>query len=95
MINYAFAVTVAALMILAMLSATVGVYFERLRSQNRSGKIIEDDRYYIKGDGMAEAIPLPYSWTLGDAYFLRDLLRDKYIVGCVILYGNDERKVEI
>lgn len=45
-------------------------------------------RYYIKGDH-GDEIALPVNWTLSDALFLRDLLRRKYMVGCVILYGSE------
>lgn len=61
----------------------------------RKSKTSESDsRFYIKGDA-GENIPLPYSWTLSDALNLRDLLVNKYMVGCKLLYGNDQEANEI
>lgn len=92
--NYALTITIAALLILALVAAAIGAYIERaVQTAARSTHTHDDfeNRYYIKGDLSGENIPLPYSWTMSDACFLRDMLRDKYMVGCVILYGNAER----
>lgn len=62
---------------------------------DRKSKVdINEDRFYIKGDA-GENIPLPYSWTLSDALNLRDLLVNRYMVGCKLLYGNDQEVNEI
>ena len=66
-----------------------------LTYDDRKSKVdISEDRFYIKGDA-GENIPLPYSWTLSDALNLRDLLVNRYMVGCKLLYGNDQEVNEI
>ena len=72
--------------VIMLVGCAIGAFIEaNALEYDRTHKPIEEEYYFIKGDGVTENVPLPSSWTLSDAYFLRDLLRDKYAVGCVIL----------
>ena len=83
-------VFITAAFIIMLVGCAIGAFIESVAMENERERLphIEEERYWIKGATVDDAIPLPSSWTLSDAYFLRDLLRDKYAVGCTILYGQ-------
>ena len=96
MVDIASIIPVTCAFVVFMVGCAIGALIETKCNESAAQRVkTNDNRYYIKGDGVVDDFPLPYSWTLSDAYYLRDLLRDKYYVGCVILYGNDESKVEL
>ena len=90
MVDITSIIPVTCAFVVFMVGCAIGALIEtKCNESEKRNKPHADNRYWIKGDGVTENFPLPYSWTLSDAYYLRDLLRDKYMVGCVILYGEE------